>query len=595
MAQAIADCNVELFKTFIDTQYNAPSVVDFNNETLEAVFLSSYTPADAHVTGSSSYNVANIITRQDLTGVTSFRTLDSEVVIADNLVFKAGVSPFVTNTSIVVIQRKSDEKLIAFVNVSLDNATDAQYLTWNPSRILIDYDIPCGLADDGRVAGLVTTGVTTTAVPLPEQTKEIEDYLIALEGSSASRMQDNLIWQFKGLDNITSLLDLPSLELDKVLADVQSIQGITDITVATGDPLDVIGSWVGLLRTANETDEEYRYNIYIQILKNTSTGTLPRVIDIVDKSIRRFNLPDTLTVEDSYPASVTLGYTSLELLEKYKLEEVDELLPAGIGVDYAYLDTDNCFSMELGNGLGFDSVKITVAGAGNYNMLELDSEQYLFFTPPAQSQGTINFKFSTTSDGTLLHQDDLRLYVDSGVLKLDYLTSTYSMITVNDNTVRDIAITYGSSNIKVYLDAVPQLNQTVPLSPLVGTLFLGRDKSQADDLPMHIALFRLWDFPLGQASITANYNGGDALAFTSLNCLERGIVSAVELLKDFPSVEGVEGEGGELTSTVTTVTSNSRLVAFSLDGSDCQDMGFTSVDYELTDVISGQFVDVEDV
>ena len=591
MAQLISDYTIQLFRTFISSQYEEPSTISFNDDALEAVFLTSYSPLDTDELGSAAYLSGNIVTRQDLHNVSSYRTYSREVVLADSLEFLGGQSPILTGTAIIVIQRKSDTKLVAFIEVPLDNALDTQYLTWKPSRTLIDYDIPCGLAEDTRDAGVAVTGVSTTAIPLPEQSLGIEDYVTAPSTDISSDMGDNLIWQFRDLTTIDSLLKIPADELTLIASDITDIQSSVDLATSQGHLLDTMGSWIGRTRILNQTDEDYRYDIYLKTLENVNDGTLSSVTDIINKSLIRSNLAGSIQVIDDYPAGVKLEYSDISLLDIQSIRSVDRLLPAGVGVSYAYLGGSNCFVCEGGEGLGLDSIAVTIAGDGNHEMLTLVDGQYLFTEGLELDTGTYSIQVNTTNDGTLLNHGPLHVFIELGLLRVEYLTTSFTGVNVADSNTHEIGVTLGP-DLRIYIDGTLQGTEPVTTQVSTGLLTIGTNKELTSPLTCHVALLRVWDIVLSASEISTSYVANSGVAYSGLHCLQRGLVLAAELLKDFPSITTIEDTGGALTTVLTEPSSNTVAdnVPFSTEDGRCDTMGLTTVEYESTDVISGHLV-----
>lgn len=89
----------------------------------------------------------------------------------------------------------------------------------------------------------------------------------------------NLISQFKNMDNILNFLDISFRELDTASADIVEFQSSAlNADSSIGDALDQVGAVVGCSRIDDEADVYYRRRIKTQILVNICHGTLRDIL-----------------------------------------------------------------------------------------------------------------------------------------------------------------------------------------------------------------------------------------------------------------------------------------------------------------------------
>ena len=117
------------------------------------------------------------------------------------------------------------------------------------------------------------------------------------------RSQDRLTEQYKDLTNFKNFIE--------IFAD--QIQDLEDVTydfidnfalpTAIGDQLDIIGAIVGIKRPQGATDDTYRALIYAKIAENSSTGTRPDIVQILE-SLQCANI----VIINTYPAGIDIQY-----------------------------------------------------------------------------------------------------------------------------------------------------------------------------------------------------------------------------------------------------------------------------------------------
>lgn len=126
-----------------------------------------------------------------------------------------------------------------------------------------------------------------------------------------------------------------------------------DLDTAVGDQLDKLGALVGELRN-DRVDANYRTAIRVRILVNSSQGTLPELIDILDQADPTLGHEAT----EYYPATVVFWWlgafpelTSLELFQLIK-----QAKPAGVRLMAVVYDADSFIWDEVADAGAVDAL-----------------------------------------------------------------------------------------------------------------------------------------------------------------------------------------------------------------------------------------------
>lgn len=152
---------------------------------------------------------------------------------------------------------------------------------------------------------------------------------------------DKLLEQFKGKYNIESVLT-SYLQITQSTQDTyEEMLDERSLTTAVGDQLDMIGALVGEGRNLRD-DDEYRTAIFIRIAINTSDGTLPSIVEIVEL----LTGSQDIRIFEHYPASIYIYLADLSTLPSSTVvEAVEKILPAGVSLGYiGYADNPLAFT-----------------------------------------------------------------------------------------------------------------------------------------------------------------------------------------------------------------------------------------------------------
>jgi hypothetical protein len=175
------------------------------------------------------------------------------------------------------LQTKSNVVLAGTVDVK--GAVD---LYSNSSSTLVSTGITAQYLLAGEVNS--SSSLTGTAEPYALfanlETSKLSEYTVVREiQDHTEQANENLIMQFKDCPNILNLLSTPLTEVDKTAIDVREIQQfVVNIEEAYGAHLDLLGTILGVARTAGQDDITYRAVLVSQIQTITCDGTLTKIL-----------------------------------------------------------------------------------------------------------------------------------------------------------------------------------------------------------------------------------------------------------------------------------------------------------------------------
>jgi hypothetical protein len=201
-----------------------------------------------------------------------------------------------------------------------------------------------------------------------------------------------LITQFRDSGNIRALITAfvtPIQELEDATATLN-----TDRLLATalGIQLDLIGTIVGLARTAGDSDDTYRMKLYAQIKVNTSEGQPEQVI----QTYQLFTNALLVLLFEDYPGEIMIesdyfppDQATVDLLIKI----LQEVLPAGVRASgIVAFDPTEAFAYDGPlPGLGYGTVGDPTAG-GKYPHLFTRGGffEYAGNDPTGEGYGSVN-------------------------------------------------------------------------------------------------------------------------------------------------------------------------------------------------------------
>lgn len=176
-----------------------------------------------------------------------------------------------------------------------------------------------------------------------------------------------VIEQFESSQEMKNLfrdLLMPGQEVENLSLDMLALK---DIYYASADRLDIIGAIVGESRSF-KNDNDYRQAILSTIQVNKSFGQPEIIID----TLKILTKASHCIYEESYPAGVTLTFsTSYPLLPNLK-QLIERVALAGVKINLQYINDDEPYFAFQSEG-GFPDLHYTL-GFSEINYLESGKE-----------------------------------------------------------------------------------------------------------------------------------------------------------------------------------------------------------------------------
>lgn len=148
-------------------------------------------------------------------------------------------------------------------------------------------------------------------------------------------IESNFITEFKDKENLTKVMCIASEELERIKTDIMDLQVGIWIEEATGATLDLVGiNIIGLARKNDinsgelSTDNQYRFDLKTQILKNTNQGNLDRILIIAQRDTETNG--STCQIQNTKNASLSLYMNDVDKAVFFGgLAEMERLVSAG--------------------------------------------------------------------------------------------------------------------------------------------------------------------------------------------------------------------------------------------------------------------------
>lgn len=177
-----------------------------------------------------------------------------------------------------------------------------------------------------------------------------------------SRGLSRLPYQFTDSLNLRHLIEIHLKEIQEIEYACQDVLRQKDIEYATGVQLDGIGELVGVTRSHNQSDLNFRKTIKLKIMVNSSEGTYPEVYEILKFALETNNVE----IIPEYPAGF-LFIADVPIPQNSVLEMVKDAIPITVKMaTIAKHSTNPAFCFFGGTGAGFGSVGYPSGTGGEF-------------------------------------------------------------------------------------------------------------------------------------------------------------------------------------------------------------------------------------
>ncbi len=154
-------------------------------------------------------------------------------------------------------------------------------------------------------------------------------------------------------NDIEKLIGVFTDQLQEIETALLEVLIETRLANAVGAQLDVIGVIVKLKRN-DLSDSDYRDRLYVRILINKSSGTIPEILEVIEGILRT---DQQVTLTEYFPAAMVIRFDGTLLVDSDVLvADVKETRAGGVGVDIEYnlAGDEDTFTFATGDVAEFD-------------------------------------------------------------------------------------------------------------------------------------------------------------------------------------------------------------------------------------------------